>query len=169
MTSYGVIPGKCLPWVRLTCQKVHHIIVEYSIKYKDYKVFIHHNDWTFFRDQQNADSLNTSLVQALFSLLHPLIVPKEMLLLLISSILPIFSQMLFLQVTYSLYKAIFLPSSDISTALLLAKASLFLSAAARMCLKQVGMRTLNFNQESLTCQVLLPPSSWSWKGRHRSE
>ena len=69
----------------------------------------------------------------------PPLVPKEMLLLLVSDRLPDFSRMLFVQVRYSHYKAIFLPSSDISTALLLAKASLFLSAAARMCLKQVGM------------------------------
>jgi len=64
----------------------------------------------------------------------PPLVPKEMLLLLISNRLPDFSQKLLVQVTYTNYKAIFLPSSDISTALLLAKASLFLSAAARMCL-----------------------------------
>ena len=65
----------------------------------------------------------------------PPLVPKEMLLLLISNRLPDFSQKLLVQVTYTNYKAIFLPSSDISTALLLAKASLFLSAAARMCLQ----------------------------------
>ena len=37
------------------------------------------------------------------------------------------------------YSAIFLPSRDISTALLFAKAFLFLSAAARMCLRRMYM------------------------------
>lgn len=134
MTSCGVIPGKCLPWARLTCHKVHHIIVEYSIKYNGYKVFTHHNDWTFFEINKMLIYLIQVWSRRYFhsSTLCPqgnATTPHK------QQIARYFSQMLFLQVTYSHYKAIFLPSSDISTALLLAKASLFLSAAARMCLQ----------------------------------
>ena len=68
------------------------------------------------------------------------------------------------------YRAIFLPSSDISTALLLANAFLFLSCAARMCLivRVYYLKQRGQSLDQFTCRALLLPFSWSWTGLHQS-